>query len=160
MQVRGMFANYGFGVKKSAGNYVDQGGMKMSEVTDGLTNTIMMGEILPAQLETFGSYPGGWANYLNQQTAVTTVPINYQITQNRENGGMGPGSNANTCSPGPPERNVWNWGLTWGFKSKHAGGANFAFGDGSVHFISQEIDMKAYQLLGCRNDGQVVTVPD
>ena len=50
---------------------------------------------------------------------------------------------------------VENRAVSFGFKSRHTGGANFAFGDGSVHFISQSIDMRAYQLLGTRNDGQV-----
>ena len=39
-------------------------------------------------------------------------------------------------------------------RSKVAG-VNFVFADGSVHFISQVIDHRTYQLLGCRNDGQI-----
>ena len=54
---------------------------------------------------------------------------------------------------------VWNWGVTWGFKSNHSGGANFVFVDGSVHFINQSIDTRTYNLLGCRNDGQVFSLP-
>ena len=42
---------------------------------------------------------------------------------------------------------------TLGFKSRHIGGANFAFADGSVQFLKQTINMKTYQLLGCRHDG-------
>jgi prepilin-type processing-associated H-X9-DG protein len=63
-----------------------------------------------------------------------------------------------TCT-GPPEHGRWNWSVSWGFKSNHTGGANFLLGDGSVHFISQTIDHRTYQLLGCRNDGQVMQAP-
>ena len=52
-----------------------------------------------------------------------------------------------------------NWGYSTGFKSRHPGGANFVFADGSVHFLSQNINMDQYQLLGCRNDNHVVEVP-
>ncbi|MEO1526101.1 MAG: DUF1559 domain-containing protein [Planctomycetota bacterium] len=38
------------------------------------------------------------------------------------------------------------------FSSYHAGGANFAFADGSVQFLSEQIDMEVYQRLAQRND--------
>jgi prepilin-type N-terminal cleavage/methylation domain-containing protein/prepilin-type processing-associated H-X9-DG protein len=40
-----------------------------------------------------------------------------------------------------------------GFSSAHSGGANFAFCDGSVHFINDSISMTMYRSLGIRNDG-------
>jgi len=46
--------------------------------------------------------------------------------------------------------------VSWGFKSRHVDGAQFAFVDGSVHYLTQRIDMKVYQLLGCRDDRQPV----
>ena len=52
-----------------------------------------------------------------------------------------------------------NWHVTWGFKSNHPNGANFARVDGSVQFITQNIDHRTYQYLGCRNDGQSVSAP-
>jgi prepilin-type processing-associated H-X9-DG protein len=44
-----------------------------------------------------------------------------------------------------------------GFKSQHPGGATFVFCDGSVHFISETIDHTAYQMLGDRRDGGVLS---
>jgi prepilin-type processing-associated H-X9-DG protein len=58
-----------------------------------------------------------------------------------------------------PARNVDNWNISFGFKSNHTGGANFVFADGSVHFLSQTIEHRLYQLLGCRNDGQPAGLP-
>jgi len=44
-------------------------------------------------------------------------------------------------------------------KSNHAGGINILLGDGSVHFISQSIDLFAYKALADRSDGVVFTSP-
>ena len=52
-----------------------------------------------------------------------------------------------------------NWAVTWGFKSNHPGGVNAAYVDGSVHFLNENIDMRTYQHLGCRDDGNAVTSP-
>jgi prepilin-type N-terminal cleavage/methylation domain-containing protein/prepilin-type processing-associated H-X9-DG protein len=41
--------------------------------------------------------------------------------------------------------------------SHHAGGANFAFVDGSVHFIKSSISLQAYWSLGTRADGEVIS---
>ena len=40
-------------------------------------------------------------------------------------------------------------------QSYHPGGANFLFGDGSVRFLSDSIDMPIFQQLGHRSDGQL-----
>lgn len=46
------------------------------------------------------------------------------------------------------------------FGSKHTGGANFAFCDGSVRFLDQNIDAVIYGRLGSRNGGDTVQVPE
>ena len=42
------------------------------------------------------------------------------------------------------------------FGSMHKGGAQFLLTDGSVHFLSENIDLGTYQNLAIRNDGQVL----
>jgi prepilin-type processing-associated H-X9-DG protein len=42
-----------------------------------------------------------------------------------------------------------------GFGSEHPGGANFAFGDGSVRFISQTIAQNVFSNVANRRDGQL-----
>jgi len=52
---------------------------------------------------------------------------------------------------------VTNWGLSWDartFGSYHPGGCHFAMADGSVHFVSENIDLDTYRSLGNRHDGQ------
>src|SRR2546423_4526 len=69
-------------------------------------------------------------------------------------------ADCNVCTPdGTPSNCLMNWAVTWGFKSQHRGGSNFVFVDGSVHFLSENIDHKTYQYLGCRNDGQSFAMP-
>jgi prepilin-type N-terminal cleavage/methylation domain-containing protein/prepilin-type processing-associated H-X9-DG protein len=41
--------------------------------------------------------------------------------------------------------------------SNHPGGCNFAFGDGSVRFIKDSVNMMTYESLGTRNGGEVVS---
>ena len=43
------------------------------------------------------------------------------------------------------------------FSSRHPGGANVVFADGSVHFIRDSIDMTTYYHLGIRNDGYALS---
>jgi prepilin-type N-terminal cleavage/methylation domain-containing protein/prepilin-type processing-associated H-X9-DG protein len=136
----------------------------IGDVPDGLSNTLIIGEGLPnenAYLIRAGdfAYPGGnWAfanggNNINS----TIVPINYKIIPNtfcHLNQYGQP-----VTQKDDPTRATDNWGIIFGFKSRHPGGTNFVFADGSVHFIQENIDMKTYQLLGCRNDGLPVEVP-
>ena len=46
-----------------------------------------------------------------------------------------------------------NWNVSWGFKSRHSGGANFLFGDGSVHNIKYGLDPQTFNALGNMDDG-------
>ena len=39
------------------------------------------------------------------------------------------------------------------FGSHHAGGCHFGLGDGSVHFVTDSIDLATYQAMGARSDG-------
>ena len=41
--------------------------------------------------------------------------------------------------------------------SNHPGGANFLFGDGSVHFLKSSISIKTYWALGTKANGEVIS---
>ncbi len=114
----------------------------IQQITDGTSKTIAMGEVLPNcnfELIRFGWWDSQiW--YVG-----TSVEINF-----------------NSCRqtvPGYPAHQdcgtFFNWNTSAGFKSRHPGGANFVMADGSVHFISQDIDYHNYQRLGDRRDGEI-----
>jgi prepilin-type N-terminal cleavage/methylation domain-containing protein/prepilin-type processing-associated H-X9-DG protein len=109
---------------------------KASQITDGLSKTIFVGEVRVGCSE----HPqAGWAWTKNGNGYYSTlIPINYDT--------------CNENAPDPCNRPC-NWNTSVGFKSAHPGGANFLFGDGSVHFLHESIDMQSYQYLGAKADG-------
>ena len=139
--------------------------VRVADVNDGTSNTLMLGETLPEfdefqRPEVQGGNCPGWAggNWVAQ--GGTIVPINWPIDD------VPLGTSAaliqacdHSINPSGPDHCLWNWAVTWGLKSHHPGGANFALADGSATFISEMIDHKTYQYLGCRDDGCPVVVP-
>lgn len=117
--------------------------LNFAAITDGLSNTIFVGEVTENEHDhlIWGGWNGWWHFNGGSSHAGTNVPVNYR-TDDVTN---------SWCSPAAKVRH--NWNLSWGFKSRHSGGANFLMGDGSVRFIREGIDHRTYQLLGCRNDG-------
>jgi prepilin-type N-terminal cleavage/methylation domain-containing protein/prepilin-type processing-associated H-X9-DG protein len=126
------------------------GGIKLQDCTDGTANTFLLGEDLPAQngwmIHQDTKAVGGWAYWDSAQFLNTCTPINYYS-----------GDLTYPCAGqlNHAMHDAYNENLSLGAKSKHPGGANFCFVDGSVHFISQSIDPRTYNLLGCRRDGMV-----
>jgi prepilin-type N-terminal cleavage/methylation domain-containing protein/prepilin-type processing-associated H-X9-DG protein len=133
--------------------------IRISDVTDGTTNTILLGETLVGQCEfqRFGN-GWGWAGYNSVSQGQTIQPINWPIDA-RNLAANWSGNCSTSCNGVDPANCIWNWHVTWGFKSNHPGGANFCFADGSVRFLNQSIDLRTYQYLGCRNDGQPFVLP-
>ena len=111
--------------------------IKLAHVRDGLSNTILLGETLPAHYIWNGAFNP------NFPVCSTNIPINSMETDNGVHGGWSPGF----------------WSSTSGYKSLHPGGAHFAMGDGSVHFFSEAIDFKLYNELGTRAGGEVAGIP-
>jgi len=119
---------------------------KIPEVTDGTSCTMLFGE--RASLKPIASnvqanciygvrenaIGGSTYRGLYEVAASTASPMNYVATT------------------GMPA-----WYLRDGFSSLHPGGSLFAFIDGSVHFISENIDTNIYRWLSSINDGKPIT---
>jgi len=136
--------------------------VRLRSISDGNSNTIMVGEYEPKYDERFPGTSSGLANLWvgwsgaqgNHLSATTIIPINWPIDDTANCGYNTWGQPANQ---GDVNHAHDNYGVSWGFRSLHPGGANFVFVDGSVHFLSESIDHKTYQHLGCRNDGHPVS---
>lgn len=144
-QLRGMFGRGGAVIN-------------MASVSDGLSNTMMLGEQLPEFTEAMRNGPGfGWADtYGGAAYGRTNIPLNWKFSKAYTD--TWTGSCSTSCVGAADINCSWNWGVSWGFKSNHTGGANFGFADGSVQFIRDTVDARTYNLLGHRNDGGVVSL--
>ena len=149
-------ANWVGDPKQCKGNGVFNGliTVKLKQITDGTSSTFLLGErdsyCLSATWIGVRNPPG--ANMLGISWALGRVSLKFNHPQTGDH---------NTC--------------TEGFSSKHPGGGNFAFCDGSVTFINEDIEYNeadnyeeqgldyfqgvkngktigAYQRLGVRND--------
>jgi prepilin-type N-terminal cleavage/methylation domain-containing protein/prepilin-type processing-associated H-X9-DG protein len=114
----------------------------LREIEDGTSNTIMMGEIRPST--SAFNWVHGWTLSEGMWFA-TTAPMNYETDPELVD-------TTQVCRRWDKDFNAAN-----GFKSRHSGGANFVFCDGSVHFLNESIDYTNYQRLGARSDGESVT---
>ncbi|MCR4411823.1 MAG: DUF1559 domain-containing protein [Thermoguttaceae bacterium] len=106
------------------------------DVTDGLSNTMFLGECIGALCIT--------QNFGTQCWATTAHPINY----------MNQSLIANPPTPANPR-----WDESIGFRSYHPGGANFLLGDGSVRFLSETIDGVVYRGMASRTGAETITIP-
>lgn len=116
------------------GCFARDSGVKFGDISDGTSNTILLGETI--------SYNFLWD------------PVLYGRHQ--------AGSKTACCTLGAarhgnrrlnPPLNSSNVVKREGFASFHVGGAQFTFGDGSVHFISENIDNTSRQRTGAtQND--------
>jgi prepilin-type N-terminal cleavage/methylation domain-containing protein/prepilin-type processing-associated H-X9-DG protein len=135
--IRGMFNPVS---KATVANADDVMRIKLKDITDGMSQSIMLGESLPDQMRVFeGNAYMSWGSY----PLVTTIPINTHVD-----------TTTNDCSTNQYIKR--NWGVATGFKSRHDSGANFAFGDGTVRFLNDNINMDTFQLLGHIRDGQPI----
>ncbi len=121
----------------------------MADVSDGTSNTIMVGEYLNACTD----HTAGWWNFNGGGNAhsSTSVPMNTMTTcvDSQQQA-------IDLRYPQPQCFAKNNWNLSWGFRSEHPTGAQFLFADGSVQFIPDNIDYFTYQYLGGRRDKHAV----
>jgi prepilin-type N-terminal cleavage/methylation domain-containing protein/prepilin-type processing-associated H-X9-DG protein len=137
--------------------------LNLAAASDGTSNTILLGEDLIDKHEYLyenadpnnSQGRGPWTMDNGFQLHIGTIPINYPITsEDLEPYACGPnGSNSDA------QHAALNLSVSAGYKSNHTGGANFAFLDGSVHFMNQNIDQITLIKLCVRNDGEVVSLP-
>lgn len=107
---------------------------RMPEITDGLSNTLMIGEDVPEY-----SAWCGWA-YSNHAVGTCAIPPNVNL---KKEFGAAP---------------TWNWENTYSFRSRHPGGLQFALADGSVRFIRDNITLAMYRAASTTQGGELVNL--
>ncbi len=121
------------------GTFTENSRTGLRDMTDGSSNVLLVGErYTPATnaLDDDGHAP--WAGVLDRSTVEgratigdTWFRLNSQLTSS-------------------------NRGWTPGFGSLHTGGAHFLMGDGTVRFLSENMDIGTYRNLAMINDGATV----
>jgi prepilin-type N-terminal cleavage/methylation domain-containing protein/prepilin-type processing-associated H-X9-DG protein len=123
------------------GIYYENSQTKVSDITDGTSNTMAFGEAL-GLLHTNGYREAeiSWMGAGAMGTKWSLSPL-YGPT-----GDGGPNA--------PTSQNDYTY---WQFQSLHPGIVNFAFADGSVHAISKTSDFNVYVYLSGMADGRVIS---
>lgn len=120
-------------------------GIRFSEVTDGLTNTVMVGECAGGEKRYYARYV---VNGLQHPTQGSWA------TRNRT--GLGPVDATGTIYLGGNKvLNGVNYNGT-NYYSFHTGICHFLLGDGSTRSVSENIDLDLAFRIFVRNDGGVV----
>jgi prepilin-type N-terminal cleavage/methylation domain-containing protein len=101
--------------------------VRISQVTDGTSKTVMVGEDVPEYNRHSAAF------YSNGSWCSCNAPLNYGIGQD-------------------PETIALAWWDAQGFRSKHPGGVHFCLADGSVRFVSESVDNILYRV-SCTRDG-------
>src|SRR5262249_7933755 len=105
----------------------------MAKITDGTSKTFFLGEDIP-EIDAHCTWP-----YANGTLGTGAIPPN---VMKRPDG--------TTYDP------YLDWPEIYSFRSRHPGGLNFAFADGSVRFINAAIPVTTYRALATATGGETV----
>jgi prepilin-type N-terminal cleavage/methylation domain-containing protein/prepilin-type processing-associated H-X9-DG protein len=125
--------------------------VRLSDVTDGTSNTLMVGERPPGPDNRFGWWYAGVGQEFDGDADMVLGVQGWKHTFRTptcETGPyrFGPGTPSNPCD-------------IFHFWSRHPGGAHFLFADGSVHFLSYSAQ-PLLPALASRAGGESVSLPD
>jgi prepilin-type N-terminal cleavage/methylation domain-containing protein/prepilin-type processing-associated H-X9-DG protein len=129
----------------STGGSVTQQAKKMADLSDGTSHTLLAGE-MGFQLKDYKFISGPHAGQVrggNTSWAFGYTSYTFGSTQLMMNSILPSAGSANARLAS--------------FRSDHSGGCNFLFGDGSVTFLAQTMDLPTYQALGTRGGGEIVS---
>jgi prepilin-type N-terminal cleavage/methylation domain-containing protein/prepilin-type processing-associated H-X9-DG protein len=133
--------NYKDMMRKGSGCMFRGSHTRMADVTDGTSQTFLLGERVPFPRTdpTFSSSTFSHATEYGMSWAGSNDVTTYYGINNGANG---------DCITGPAECSTGR-----GIFSRHAGGANFTFADAHVAFLSQTINQAILKALTTRGPG-------
>jgi prepilin-type N-terminal cleavage/methylation domain-containing protein/prepilin-type processing-associated H-X9-DG protein len=144
-------------------------GVRIADIDDGMSNTLMIGERPPSKDLIFGWMFAGFGNSGDGDGDVI-LGISERHDSNVTGDGVQKDPNGNACSVGSPDPNnpiayqlspgsLTNQCDQFHYWSLHAGGANFCMGDGSVRFLTYGTSPIVQRALATRAGGEAVDVP-
>lgn len=151
------------GTLSSSGMLVPTEGIKLSAVTDGSSNSAIVGEASMFIWNNGGTSKTVQVNgvhgiMMGTSTLATVAGMNggmfercFNITTVRYSPNQAV-QDSNASFPGVGN----NFGINNPLNSAHTGGIHILLGDGATRFISDNIDMSTLKRLCSRDDGQVV----
>jgi prepilin-type N-terminal cleavage/methylation domain-containing protein/prepilin-type processing-associated H-X9-DG protein len=125
----------GAAVKVNNGMFVYIEAHTVADCLDGLSNTFFVGEVIGAETSS-GANRWMIAGRHLDSLRTTDNPLNTPV-------GAG----------------VVYSGANGAFASRHPGGGQFALGDGSVRFVSENIDLAVYRAASTRQGQEALTLP-
>jgi prepilin-type N-terminal cleavage/methylation domain-containing protein/prepilin-type processing-associated H-X9-DG protein len=123
--------------------------IRMADITDGASNTLLIGERPPSARMNFGWWYAGWGQNMTGSVDMTLGAQELNVS----------GVEGGNCEKGPysfSEGQLSDQCDAFHFWSLHPGGANFAFADGSVRFLSYSAE-SVLPALATRSGGEAVT---
>jgi len=128
---------------------------RYEDLEDGSSQTIFVGEKLTDGAE-FGWASGTRATLRNTATGINVTRPSGTWSPATNPPGLNqnpPASPTNPATAAPAQAIP----LVGGFNSRHPGGSNFAFGDGSVRYLKTSISAITYSRLANRADGNLIS---
>jgi prepilin-type N-terminal cleavage/methylation domain-containing protein/prepilin-type processing-associated H-X9-DG protein len=122
---------------------------RLTDIKDGTSQTMLMSEVVMEAQDTDYDIRGDMLN--------DDRPCTQFMTINRPNSGtdVSPYCNAQTYPHNPPCISSSPYAHK-AARSRHPGGVNTLFADGSVHFIADGIALDTWRALGTMNGGEIV----
>ena len=143
---------YGTGGLLLSGMFFTKSFLRLAEVTDGTSNTLMLSEIcVVPDTTTANDLRGRYCNSWEGNSWFTTLnPPNTSVRDTQVYQGISLKQAPQTTIPNNGTQAVYA-------RSYHPTGVDVALGDGSVRFMNNNVNAAVYMALGTRNGGEAAS---